>query len=198
MTSGSWEYYDHEVSVDDYYAGHGEEAGQWVGSGAALIGLSGTVEDGQLARLFDEGRHPVNGAPLGLPYRHDSKRRVVTGFALSFSPPKSVSLLDAFGSESVAVEVNAAHDAAVHAALNFLEEHTAFSRTGRGGFVQVDTEGFVLRTPGDRLPQRCSCHKRATTGWHQEGLAVSGRQPKSALTCPNTRNVFQRLEPDPP
>jgi conjugative relaxase-like TrwC/TraI family protein len=85
----------------------------------------------------------VTGAPLGLPYRHDSKRRVVTGFALSFSPPKSVSLLGAFGSESVAQEVNAAHDAAVHAALNFLEEHAAFSRTGRGGFVQVDTEGFV-------------------------------------------------------
>jgi conjugative relaxase-like TrwC/TraI family protein len=143
MTAGSWEYYDHEVSVDDYYAGHGEEAGQWVGSGAAMIGLSGTVEDGQLASLFDEGRHPVTGAALGLPYRNGAERRVVTGFSLSFSPPKSVSLLGAFGSESVAAEVDAAHDAAVHAALNFLEEHAAFSRTGRGGFVQVDTEGFV-------------------------------------------------------
>ena len=82
MTVGSWEYYEHELSVEDYFVGRGQEAGVWVGSGAAVLGLSGEVEEGQLARLFDDGRHPVSGAPLGVPYRHDSKRTVVTGFAL--------------------------------------------------------------------------------------------------------------------
>ena len=96
MTVGSWEYYDHEVSVEDYYVGHGQEAGMWVGSGAAALGLSGRSRRASSRRLFDEGRHPVSGAPLGLPYRHDSKRTVVTGFALSFSPPKSVSLARRF------------------------------------------------------------------------------------------------------
>src|SRR5438105_1721062 len=143
MTLGSWEYDDHEVSVEDYYVSRAPEPGVWVGSGAALLGLSGEVEEGQLARLFDEGRHPVSGAPLGLPYRHDSKRTVVTGFALSFSPPKSVSLVGAFGDAATAAEVGAAHDHAVLAALSFLEHHAAFSRTGRGGVFQVDTEGFV-------------------------------------------------------
>src|SRR5438105_14871234 len=97
MTLGSWEYDDHEVSVEDYYVSGAPEPGVWVGSGAALLGLLGEVEEGQLARLFDEGRHPVSGAPLGLPYRHDSKRTVVTGFALSFSPPQGVSPVRAFG-----------------------------------------------------------------------------------------------------
>ena len=143
MTLGSWQYYEHELSVEDYFVGGGQEAGVWVGSGAAVLGLSGEVEEGQLARLFDEGRHPVSGAPLGLPYRHDSKRTVVTGFALSFSPPKSVSLVGAFGDRDTAAEVRAAHDSAVRAALCFLEDHAAFSRTGRGGVFQVDTEGFV-------------------------------------------------------
>jgi conjugative relaxase-like TrwC/TraI family protein len=143
MTLGSWQYFDHEVGVEDYFSEHGQEAGQWIGSGAAAVGLSGVVEDGQLARLFDEGRDPRSGAALGLPYRHDSKRTVVTGFALSFSPPKSVSLIGAFGGPGVADEVDAAHDAAVRAALVFLEDHAAFFRTGRGGFVQVDTDGFV-------------------------------------------------------
>jgi conjugative relaxase-like TrwC/TraI family protein len=137
MTLGSWRYYDHELSVEDYYVGHDQEAGEWVGSGAAHLGLSGTVEEGQLARLFDEGCHPATGAALGLPHRHDPKRTVVTGFALSFSPPKSVSLVGAFAGGSVAADVDAAHDAAVRAALAFLEDHAAFSRTGRGGFVQV-------------------------------------------------------------
>ncbi|MGH8973040.1 MAG: MobF family relaxase, partial [Acidimicrobiia bacterium] len=143
MTLGSWRYYDHELGVEDYFLGHGEEQGVWVGSGAAALGLSGTVQEGQLARLFDEGRHPLSGEPLGLPYRHDSKRTVVTGFALSFSPPKSVSLVGAFGEPGVAGEVRAAHHSAVAAALRFLEDHAGFSRTGRGGVFQVDTEGYV-------------------------------------------------------
>jgi conjugative relaxase-like TrwC/TraI family protein len=143
MTLGSWRYYDHQVSVEDYFVSHGQEPGVWVGSGAARLGLSGPVEEGQLARLFDEGRHPVSEAPLGVPYRHDWKRTVMTGFALSFSPPKSVSLLGAFGDTEVAAEVRAAHDSAVRAALGFLEDHAAFSRTGRGGFSQVDSEGFL-------------------------------------------------------
>src|SRR5258706_4003091 len=133
MTLGSWRYYDHEVSVEHYYASRAEEPGVWVGSGAAVLVLSGEVEEGQLARLFDEGRHPVSGAPLGLPYRHDSKRTVVTGFALSFSPPKSVSLVGAFGNAVMAAEVRAAHGIAVRAALSSLEDHTASSRTARGG-----------------------------------------------------------------
>lgn len=143
MTLGSWRYYQHEVGVEDYYVGRGEEPGIWVGSGAERLGLSGVVEEGQLARLFDEGCHPVSGEPLGLAYRHDAKRTVVTGYALSFSPPKSVSLVGAFGEEQAVAEVRAGHDAAVRAALRFLEEHAAFSRMGRGGPFQVDTEGFV-------------------------------------------------------
>jgi conjugative relaxase-like TrwC/TraI family protein len=144
MTLGSWRYYDHELGVEDYFVEHGDEAGVWVGSGAAAQGLSGVVEEGQLARLFDEGRHPLTGDALGLAYRHDAKRTVVTGFALSFSPPKSVSLVWAFGGPGVADEVRAAHDAALAAALGHLEEHAAFSRAGRGGVFQVDTEGYLV------------------------------------------------------
>jgi len=40
--------------VEDYFVSHGQEPSVWVGSGAAVLGLSGTVEEGQLARLFDE------------------------------------------------------------------------------------------------------------------------------------------------
>ena len=101
------------------------------------------VGEGELARLFDEGRHPVTGEGLGRPYRHDAERTVVTGFALSFSPPKSVSLVSAFGGDAVASDVRAAHDAAVGAALDHLEDHAAFSRKGKGGAFQVDSDGYL-------------------------------------------------------
>src|SRR5207245_5458837 len=58
-------------------------------------------------------------------------------------PPKSVSLVGAFGGPDVTGSVDTAHDAAVRAALAFLEDHAAFSRTGRCGVCQVDPEGFV-------------------------------------------------------
>ncbi|MCA1841802.1 MAG: relaxase domain-containing protein, partial [Actinobacteria bacterium] len=143
MTLGSWRYYDHEVGVEDYYVDGAEEAGTWVGSGAEALGLSGVVQEGQLARLFDEGSHPVSGEALGAIYRHDAKGTVVTGYALSFSPPKSVSLVAAFAGRAVAEQVGEAHAAAVHAALAFFEEHASFSRAGRAGILQVDTAGYL-------------------------------------------------------
>jgi conjugative relaxase-like TrwC/TraI family protein len=82
----------------------------------------------------------------------------VAGFALSFSPPKSVSVLWALVDPEFSKAVRGAHEAAVAAAVSFLEEHAAFTRRGRGGLVQEDTEGllaavFVHRTSRTSDPQ---------------------------------------------
>ncbi|ASU79199.1 hypothetical protein CDG81_13870 [Actinopolyspora erythraea] len=42
----------------DYYAAHGYPAGEWFGSGAAALGVSGEVTAAQMNALFGEGRHP--------------------------------------------------------------------------------------------------------------------------------------------
>jgi hypothetical protein len=67
----------------------------------------------------------------------------VAGYAISFSPPKSVSVLWALGDKATAEVVRAAHDAAVDAAVVFLHEHAGFTRRGRGGAAQADSEGWV-------------------------------------------------------
>jgi conjugative relaxase-like TrwC/TraI family protein len=82
----------------------------------------------------------------------------VAGFALTFSPPKTVSVLWALGDEAVSGAVLGAHEAAVGAAMAFLEDHAAFTWRGRGGLLQVDTEGllaaaFVHRTSRAADPQ---------------------------------------------
>src|SRR5947209_15055114 len=145
MTLGSWRYYDREVAqgLENYYLAAGEEAGRWTGAGAKRLGLDGEVTGEGLELLFDQGRHPVSGAALGRGFVHFPNRSTVTGYALSFSPPKSVSLVWGLGEETVSTEVRAAHDAAVDAAVAFLERHAAFSRSGKAGVFQVDTEGFV-------------------------------------------------------
>ena len=83
---------------------------------------------------------------------------LVAGYALSFSPPKSVSLLWALADEAVSAEVRASHDAAVNGAMEFLQDHAAFTRRGHAGAVQADTDGYVAaafthRTSRARDPQ---------------------------------------------
>jgi conjugative relaxase-like TrwC/TraI family protein len=139
-----WAYYAREVAagVEDYFVGHGEETGRWVGRGAEALGLSGEAGEESLSRLFGQGLHPVTGAPLGRPFRPDDKA-AVAGYALSFSPPKSVSVLWALAPREESDRVREGHDAAVAAALEFLQDHAAFTRRGHAGMVQEATSGYV-------------------------------------------------------
>ena len=159
VTPATVSYYSDEVAqgAEDYYLGRGEAAGAWLGRGSASAGLAGEVSPEGLARLF-EARHPSTGEPLGRRYRVRAGADRVTGWDLTFSSPKSVSTLWAVGGGAVGMEVREAHDAAVTAALAFVEDHGAFSRTGKAGVRQVDTDGvvaagFVHRTSRAGDPQ---------------------------------------------
>lgn len=200
MAPDGWRHYAEEVSLgrEDYFAGHGEEPGRWVGRGAEALGLLGVVSPEQLSKLFGEGRHPMTGAALGRPFVDGSLGKVgrdagklrqggvgqVAGYALSFSPPKSVSLLWALADEAVSAEIRRAHDAAVEAALAFLQDHAAFTRRGHAGAVQADTDGYVAaafthRTSRARDPQLhthvlVSAKVRASTDGRW--LALDGRE----------------------
>ncbi|WP_235884300.1 MobF family relaxase [Saccharopolyspora elongata] len=69
MTPGGHEYLtgsvgcaDHDLepgeSMADYYVGGGYPPGEWIGGGAAELGLDGVVTPEQMMALFGEGRHP--------------------------------------------------------------------------------------------------------------------------------------------
>ncbi|MGP8205403.1 MAG: MobF family relaxase [Acidimicrobiales bacterium] len=158
MAPDGWRYYADEIALgrEDYFAGHGEEPGRWVGRGADALGLAGPVGPEEMSLLFGQGRHPGTGEALGRPFgggspdgncraAKDGQGGVgkVAGYALSFSPPKSISVLWALADEAVSGEVQAAQDAAVGSALEFLQDHAAFTRRGRGGVVQADTDGYL-------------------------------------------------------
>jgi conjugative relaxase-like TrwC/TraI family protein len=66
-------------------------------------------------------------------------------FDATFSTPKSVSVLWAISPDPwVRAEVAAAHDAAVTAAIDWLETHGAVTRRGAQGTSQVDTQGLTV------------------------------------------------------
>ncbi len=159
VTLATVSYYTDEVAagLEDYYAGRGEAVGHWIGHGSSAAGLSGEVCPDQLARLF-QAVHPDTGEALGAAYNVRAGADRVTGWDLTFSAPKSLSVLWALGGGEVGMAAKEAHDAAVAAGLEYLEEHAAFSRQGKAGIRQVDTEGllgaaFVHRTSRAGDPQ---------------------------------------------
>jgi conjugative relaxase-like TrwC/TraI family protein len=142
LGTGQERYYLEKVAeaAEDYYSGEGEVAGQWMGDGVAELGLSGEVGADRLTAMLT-GRNPADGSPLGL--RAVGGRGPVPGFDLTFSAPKSVSLLWGLGGPVAGVEVNAAHRAAVDAALDYLQQEACWTRRGAGGAEFVKGSGYL-------------------------------------------------------
>lgn len=65
LAPGAADYYLAEVatSAEDYYCGHGEADGRWVGSLAPELGIEGRVEPEHFRAVLD-GRHPRTGLRL--------------------------------------------------------------------------------------------------------------------------------------
>jgi conjugative relaxase-like TrwC/TraI family protein len=141
LTGGadSARYYERRVASgrEDYYTGRGESAGRWTGNGARLLGLEGEVAAGELEALLVGGIDPGSGEPLRL------TATSVQGFDLTFSAPKSVSVLYAVGDEDVRRAVVDAHEAAVAQGLGYLEREAVQVRRGRGGWLKEHAGGLV-------------------------------------------------------
>jgi conjugative relaxase-like TrwC/TraI family protein len=95
---------------------------------AAATGLSGSALDGgdvdtEVARVWlDDGR-----APNGVSGREFTDKSV-HGFDLTFSAPKSVSLIRALTDDIAEKVLATAHTHAVHAAMEYLHRHAGYTR----------------------------------------------------------------------
>lgn len=163
----SWRYYQRSVAggACEYYAEHGDTPGRWHGSGVTQLGLTAgaEVQERELEALFGRALSPTTGAALGSPWRADA----VTGYDLTFSAPKSVSTLWALGDARTMTAIDAAHAAAVNAALGYLELHASLSRRGRDGVEQIGSAGFAAA---------CFDHRTSRTGdpqLHTHALVVN-------------------------
>ena len=115
----------------------GGRAWVWVGAAAAGLGLYGPIEAAHLRAVLD-GRHPTSGTRLR------SDRATVLGFDLTFSAPKSVSVVFALGGEEAARQVLAAHRSGVRGALEYVESHALSAQRGAGEQREiVPTTGLV-------------------------------------------------------
>jgi conjugative relaxase-like TrwC/TraI family protein len=148
LVAGQQRYYEQQVAQggDDYYSGRGEAPGEWAGAGARALGLEGRVSSDQFNAL-------VAGADPRDPSRRlrDGQDPKVAALDLTFSAPKSVSVLFAIGGERVAGELVEAHEAAVRAAIGWLEDTSVLVRRGAQGRVRLPGEGLIAAAYRHRM-----------------------------------------------
>ena len=135
---GQQRYYLDQVAqgIEDYYGGTGEATGRWLASSDQL-GLEGEVDATELRAVL-QAHDPTDSYKLAA-----TTNRKVAGFDLTFSAPKSVSVLWALGDPGVNLAVRDAHEHAVNAALDYLEREATFTRRGHGGLEVIETHGLI-------------------------------------------------------
>jgi hypothetical protein len=139
IASGGDAYYVEAVArgAEEYYRGVGEAPGQWTGAAAVELGLAGEVDPADLRAVWN-GLDPQTGTKLGA-----FPNRTVHVFDLTFKAPKSVSVIYGLGDPEVSRAVRDAHDAAVTAAVAYVERSAVRSRCGKGGLEAMPVTGLV-------------------------------------------------------
>ncbi|HTX47343.1 MAG TPA: MobF family relaxase, partial [Solirubrobacteraceae bacterium] len=141
-------YYERQVAqgIEDYMSARGEAPGRWIGAGCGGLGISGRV-DGDGFMLAMAGCDPATGERL----RASNGRTKVAAFDLTFSAPKSVSVLFAIGGDATSGALLEAHERAVDAAFGYVEREACFTRRGHAGVVRLRGEGFIAAAYRHRL-----------------------------------------------
>jgi conjugative relaxase-like TrwC/TraI family protein len=143
---------DAGASLTAYYEQTGNPAGRWFGEGLGGLGdrtqrlrPGDVVTEAAMTAVFRDGVDPLTDDALGWPYREfdDGKRHAVVGYDLTFTAPKSVSVLWALADDATRVIIYDAHRAALASSLEFVEQRVIRTRIGDGGRHQVRTRGLV-------------------------------------------------------
>jgi conjugative relaxase-like TrwC/TraI family protein len=124
--------------AEDYYVRAGEARGVWIGRAASELGLQGDVGADDLQRLL-EGIDPQTGESL----RSSSGVVWVAAFDLTFSAPKSVSVLFGIGGPEVRASVRKAHNLPTSETFGYLACAAASVRRGHGGATVLEADGFA-------------------------------------------------------
>lgn len=126
----SADYYARLAQVG-YYAAAPESPGVWYGKGAERLSFEGEISDLSAFKKVFEGLHPQGGKLVQNASKEDRKN----AWDLTFSAPKSFSVLWALANEQDRKVLESIERRAVESALSEASKHVV-TRTGKGGVVR--------------------------------------------------------------
>ncbi|MBS1701778.1 MAG: relaxase domain-containing protein [Armatimonadetes bacterium] len=136
LAPGSQNYYL-SLAREDYYSEMQNAPGSWMGKGAETLGLSGIVNSEILSSLF-RGYDPSGSYSL-IQEKGLEGRKHCPGWDLTFSAPKSVSVLWSQADQSLREKIEEAHKCAVAVSMEYLEANWAYTRRGKAGRFKEKT-----------------------------------------------------------
>ncbi|MHB1534872.1 MAG: MobF family relaxase [Acidimicrobiales bacterium] len=135
-----------------------DETARWAQRELALLDVGTTRERIDAELVAFRSRAEERWAATEAAIRRGGKRQAVAGFDLTFSAPKSASVLWAAAPAEGRQAIWAAHHEGVAAAMRFVEREAALSRTGYAGVRQVDTTGLVSASFDHRMSRAGDVH----------------------------------------
>lgn len=162
----SAEYY---IASSDYYVGGSEPAGRWVALGVDIgVRVGSVVEREPFERL-----HAAIDSEGRLMLSCKGGKKHVGGYDITFSAPKTCSILWALADPQLRAKIEAAQANAVEVALKAIEANAAFCRFGKDGVrrqkvkltVAVFQHGAArpARHRDGRTFSDCALHSHAVT-----------------------------------
>jgi len=137
--------------LEAYYTQSGTPPGRFIGSGLAGlnngegVAVGTPVSEEHLHRLLGNLQDPVTGEQLGARPQtfKPGGPKPVSGYDLTFSAPKSVSVAWALGDAATREAIYQAHEQSLAFVLGYAEKNFMFTRSGHGGIVEEDIRGAV-------------------------------------------------------
>jgi conjugative relaxase-like TrwC/TraI family protein len=146
LSAGQTEtYFDEHYSKDDYYTQGQICVGQWVGKGAADLGLAGDVTREDFSALL-QGINPRSGAVFIPAATHNHEHRA--GWDSVFSAPKTVSVQALAGGDARLIQAH------IRAAQRALVEAEAYAMARQHGGQEYVTAANVLGAAFNHLAAR--------------------------------------------
>lgn len=131
-------YYSQGLSTQDYYSEKEEIIGKWYGVASAKLGLNGDITKEQFSDLCDN-LHPSTQEQLTP--RNNAERRV--GYDFTFSANKSVSLVQALGTDEQREQILDAFRSSVHETMADIEKAVQTRVRVGGAFENRDTANLA-------------------------------------------------------
>jgi conjugative relaxase-like TrwC/TraI family protein len=157
MAGNAWNYLTDSVAgapglgadAASYYAANGTPPGRFLGRGLDGLGprpgsvkVGDEVSPAMLHRMLAQLADPITGQPVGrLPSA--GHKAPVAGYDLTFSAPKSVSLMWAMGDRATRAAIEGVLDQALQEIVSWAEDHVFSTRTGAQGARHESVRGVV-------------------------------------------------------